>query len=119
MYNLRMAATFWNKLPYKGLVVAGLALNLAIVLLFLIVKSFLPPIVPLLYGRPIGSGQLLPDMGILLAPALSVIFIVLNTIITGRVTDEFSKKLLITSAFLISLLTSITVLKIIFLVGFF
>lgn len=114
-----MIATFWKKIPFYGLVISGLGLNLAVILLFLLVKGFLPPVIPLLYGRPSGSGQLLPDFGILLAPALSIALILVNVVISGYITDLFSKKLLIAASCLISLLTSITVIKIIFLVGFF
>ncbi|HKC04820.1 MAG TPA: hypothetical protein VKC54_03035 [Patescibacteria group bacterium] len=114
-----MISSFWKKLPFKGLVVLGLGLNFAMILLYLIIRGFLPPIIPLLYGRPAGSGQLLPNLGILLAPMLSIVFIFLNIVISNLLTDAFSKKLLIAVSCLISFLTSITLLKIIFLVGFF
>lgn len=117
--NTLTESTFWKKLPFRELVVSGIVLNLAVILLFFLLRNFLPPVLPLLYGRPAGSGQLLPDFGILLAPGLSMLFILINVIISNFLTDNFSKKLLISSAFLISLLTSITALKIIFLVGFF
>ena len=99
--------------------VAGIGLNLTVVVLFLLIKGFLPPIIPLLYGRPSGAGQLLPDWGILLAPALSTLLIIINVVTSNYVLAVFSKKLLIAAGCLVSLLTTITVLKIIFLVGFF
>lgn len=114
-----MAATFWKKMPFKTLIVSALGLNIVAILIFVLLKGFLPPIVPLLYGRPSGEGQLLPVLELLIAPSLSICLIVINGIIANITADSFSKKLLASSAFMVSLLTTITLIKVIFLVGFF
>lgn len=110
---------FWKRTPFLGFLIAAISLNLLTILVFLLVKNFLPPVVPLFYGRPGGEGQLVPAFGLLIAPILSIVFILINSLISNITQDLFTRKLLIVSAFLVSLLTTITFFKIIFLVGFF
>jgi len=112
-------SSFWKKTPFKGFLTAALVLNLVAIVVFLILKGFLPPVVPLLYGRPTGETQLVPTIWLLAAPGLSLLFIIINSLITNFTSDVFANKLLITTTFLLSLLTVITLFKIIFLVGFF
>jgi hypothetical protein len=110
---------FWKKTPFRGFVVAALALNILSVLAFFVLRGNIPPVIPLLYGRPSGESQLVPSLGLLVAPGISLFFLAVNLLISGFVGDIFAKKLLITAGLLLSLLTSITLFKIIFLVGFF
>jgi len=125
MYNLHMKvgvitdSSFWKKTPLRGFVVAAVILNLVSIVVFLVLKGFLPPVAPLLYGRPSGETQLLPVFGLLTAPALSLLFIAVNSVLSNFTKDIFAKKLLISATLLLSLLTTITLFKIIFLVGFF
>lgn len=112
-------SSFWKKTPLRGLFVTSLVLNILTVGIFLILLKFLPPVTPFLYGRPSGEGQLVPTLFLLSAPAISIIFTIINGVISSFTSDLFTKKLLIVTTFLLSLLTTITVLKIIFLVGFF
>lgn len=79
----------------------------------------MPPVVPLFYGKPSGEGQLVPTLGLLIAPAASLLITLLNTALSVVTNDTFFKQVLIATTLLITLLTTITVLKVIFLVGFF
>lgn len=106
-------------MPFKTLVVSALTINIVSVLAFIFLKRLLPPVAPLLYGRPSGAGQLLPALGLLVAPSLSICLIIINGAVANFTDDSFSKKLLVASAFMVSLLTTITVFKVIFLIGFF
>lgn len=112
-------ASFWQNIPFKGYFYASLVLNLLTVLCVIAVRNFLPPISPLLYGRPEGASQLVPTLWLILTPAVALALTVLNLFLTRIVKDLFMQQILITSAFLVSLLSTITILKIIFLVGFF
>lgn len=85
----------------------------------IVLKGFLPPIVPLLYGNPTGSGQLVPTLGLIIAPGISLIIIVINIILSLTVKNDFLRKTLAISTLLISVLTTITIIKIILLVGYF
>lgn len=109
----------WGKVVLKNYAVAGLSLSLFSALLILVFKGILPPQIPLFYGLPVGETQLTPYWGFLIAPAASLVISAINIFISSQITDSFYKKVLIISAFFISILVAITTVRIIFLVGFF
>ncbi len=125
MYNLpymsakTQISDIWKDAPFKSSIYTSLVLNLVAIASVLIFKGFLPPVVPLFYGKAIGEGQLVPVLGLLIAPATSIIITILNLVTSSLTHDMFLKKIYAASALLISLLTTISVIKIIFLVGFF
>ncbi len=98
---------------------ASLALSLVSGLSILALRNWLPPLVPLLYGRASGPGQLVPTLELLIAPGVSILVTLINTFLTFYIEDVFLRKTLIIGALLLSLLTTLTIFKIIFLVGFF
>lgn len=112
-------ASFWAHIPFRNFFYLSLFFNIAIIVIIFLIRSFLPPVVPLFYGRPEGEGQLIPTLGLAIAPLAALVLSAVNLILTKLVKDEFIRQILIISTFLISLLTFITVIKIIFLVGFF
>lgn len=111
--------SFWKNLPYKGYFYTSLGLDVATIVIVILTKGFLPPVAPLLYGRPEGASQLIPSIGLIIAPSTALVITLINIFLTKPVKDKFLQQILIVSTFLISLLTTITVLKVIFLVGFF
>lgn len=108
-----------KSVPYTGYLYLSLCINIIVILTILIIKSWLPPIVPLLYGEPGGAIQLVPVLGLLIAPGLAILVTIVNSLLSLKIQDLFLKKVLIIISFLITLLTTVTFLKIIFLVGFF
>ena len=106
-------------MPIKSVVYSSLAINLACFLIILLIKGFLPPVVPLFYGLPSGSEQLSPTNGLFILPAAGVGITFLNLLIAGNVKDVYLKKALIISSVFVSILSAITIVKIILLVGFF
>lgn len=109
----------WKNLPYKGCVYFSIVINVFSAVVILVLKGFLPPIVPLFYGLPEGSEQLIPTLGLILVPATGLAITALNVLLCGTIRDTFLRKLLIISSAFISLLLMITTIKIILLVGFF
>lgn len=109
----------WKETPFKGYVYATLAINLFVGLMILIVKGWLPPLVPLFYGLPVSGSQLIPAIGLEIAPGTSLVITAINIYLSFWVKDVFLKKVLVISALTISILSAITVIKIIFLVGLF
>jgi len=105
--------------PFKELVIAGFSLDFIAALLIIFLRNFLPPVVPLLYGRPGGVGQLVPELYLLIAPLAAIVLTIVNLLVMNFQENLFTRKILSASAFLISLLTTITIVKIILLVGFF
>jgi len=107
------------RVPFRNYVYVSLGLNLLTALGVILIKGSLPPVVPLFYGKPLGEGQLIPTLGLLVAPGVSTLITLVNVVLGLAIKDDFLKKILISSAFLVSMLTTITVVKIVSLVGFF
>ncbi len=103
----------------RGYYIAAFVLNLITVISILGTKVFLPPVVPLFYGKPVGNDQLASNLFLLIVPIISFLISILNFIISNKLTDEFIKKILSISSFVVSFMAVITVIKIILLVGFF
>lgn len=106
-------------MPGKTQLYLSLAINVITIASIAFSRQLLPPVVPLFYGQPEGQMQLIATWGLLLAPGLAILIMIVNTILTTLIKDEFLKKVLMFSSLFVSLLSAITVLKIIFLVGFF
>jgi hypothetical protein len=111
--------TYLKGIPFTGLLYISLILDALVIVSVFFAKNLLPPVVPLFYGRPSGEGQLVPVLGLLLAPLVSLAITFANFFLAKIIKVEFLQKILIVSTFLLTLLTTITVIKIILLVGFF
>jgi hypothetical protein len=107
-----------KKLPFRGYVYSALALDLIAVLTVFLVKNNLPPVVPLLYGRPAGNEQLISTYGLILAPIAAAIITIMNIFLASYIKDEFIKKVFSVASLFVSVLATITVIKIVLLVGF-
>lgn len=80
--------------------------------------NMLPPLVPLWYSRPWGSDQLAPPVFLFFLPISSITLHVINLAFAMYVTTEylvFTQSLFL-SSLIVSLLSFIAVIKIIFLV---
>jgi hypothetical protein len=109
----------WKKITFNNYFLAALILNALSLLAPVILRGFLPPVVPLFYGRPVGEGQLVSTLGLLIAPAASFLITAVNLLLNLWTKDDFLKKVLAVTALIISIVTAITVIKIMLLVGFF
>ena len=107
-----------KKLPLRSYVYSALALDLVTLLTVFLVKGNLPPVVPLFYGRPVGSGQLISAYGLLIAPITAAAVTAINIYLASFIKDEFIKKIFSVASFFVSVLTTITIIKIVLLVGF-
>lgn len=105
--------------PLKNYLIFSFALPLLLIGVIVVLHGFIPPQLPLFYGLPTGESQLTSSWGILTAPVTSIAISVVNLFIVSRVENVFYKKVLVISSFLIATLVTITILKIIFLVGLF
>ncbi len=92
-------------------------LNVASMLLSLVAKLILPPEVPLFYGLPQTTEQLVPSLFVAIPSLVSIILTVINVLISINVEGVYLKKTLAFTTLLISILAAIASLKIIFLVG--
>lgn len=110
-------AAILEKLPLKGYFNASWILNLLIIFFSLLLLKRLPPQVPIFYGLPQGEAQLSSPLGILVPPVSSLIFVFINLFLINIIKDDFIKKILVVAGLVTAVFASITVFKIIFLVG--
>ena len=109
----------WKKITYRNYFFAAIIINVGVALIIILLKNFLPPLAPLFYGKPVGEAQLVNSFGLLIAPGVSFLITILNILLSFWVKDDFLNKILAISAIIVSILVAITIIKIIFLVGFF
>lgn len=109
----------WEKLPSKNYVYLSAGLSLFLALTVLVARNYLPPEVPLFYGKPVGEEQLVPNLGLLIVPGILLLTVITNTVLSVVTNEPFLKKTLIFSALFVTIIAAITIFKIIFLVGFF
>lgn len=105
--------------PFKKFIYFGGVVNLLTLALVLGLRSFLPPVVPLFYGNVLGEAQLANSVFLIIPPLGSILVMGINLSLAYITKDVFLKKLLVVSSLFITLLTTITVVRIILLVGFF
>lgn len=93
----------------------SLILGLAAVIIF---WQKLPPQVPLFYGKPWGEEQLASPVFLLLPLGAAGIFLAVNTIFASVLQENvFLKRALILAAAVSSILASIAVVRVLFLIS--
>lgn len=107
----------FEKLPLKKMFVFSFLISLVTILLGLLGQIILPPEIPLYYGLPKTVDQLSPAIFIILPSFISIFITILNILGSIKINDNFIKKTLAFTSISISILATITTLKIIFLVG--
>jgi hypothetical protein len=108
-----------NKIVFKNYFLAVLILSVFISLLPLALRNYLPPVVPVFYGRPYGPAQLVPTFWFITPLIVSLLVGAINFLISYWSKDLFVKKILAVSSLFICIIAVIAVVKVIFLVGFF
>lgn len=80
--------------------------------------SRLPPLVPLWYSRPWGTDQMAPPVWLFILPLGSLVLYFVNLVIAIYLTADYLifTQMLFLSSFLVSCLSFITLIKILFLV---
>ena len=111
--------TYFKHIPFPQIILPILVIHLIGLVAYLLVQGNLPPVVPLLYGLPYGEEQLVPKIFLLTPLIVGVIILVLNTLIIKFTKDNFSQKALLYLIIATSLLSIVTVVKIVLLVGSF
>ena len=104
----------YNKL-YFWISVPLLTLSLIMAVVIMILFKFLPPKLPLFYSVAWGNGQLATHQQFLIIPAIISAVALLNIIISWQLHHQqsFFKKMLFAQSVLITLILTITFIKII------
>lgn len=105
--------------PLKKVLYLSFTLSILNLVTVLAIQNNLPPEVPLYYGLPEGPEQLSSSLGLTIPSIVSIIVIFLNTTLALLLKNKFLQQTLILTSFAISIFSSITVTKIILLVGNF
>lgn len=108
-----------DKIALVKFVYTALFFSLLNIIIVLLMQKNLPPELPLFYGYTESDQQLTTPFGLLIPGAISLTVILINSTLSILIPNDFLKKTLSVTSFLISMLLLITVLKIIFLIGFF
>lgn len=117
MANLKKIDT--KLIPFNRPLLVMMILNLlTIVAVFLFLRK-IPPYAPLFYGLPAGENQLVPSFLLIIPSLISLLIIIINSLITFFLKDNFLKRVLIIGAIGVSIFTLITTFKIIYLIGYF
>lgn len=103
-----------NKL-YLWIGLSPLILALLLSFTIIILLKFLPPRLPLFYSLPWGDGQLATHQQFLIIPASIALITLLNLIISWQLHYQqiFFKKVLLLSSAVVSLILTITFIKIV------
>lgn len=108
-----------KRLPGLNPLTACLAVNATIILAVFLLSRYIPPVVPLFYGLPQGEEQLASQMSLVYTPLIALFFILFNTIVAQFLVDKFLRSVLKAVYYVITLFSTVTVVKIILLVGSF
>ncbi len=96
-----------------------LIINLVLIGVLILIRDYLPSEVPLLYGKPYGIEQLVPKLALTVPPVISCVVIIVNEVLSRFIKNAFLKQLMFGTSVMVTILTTITVVKIVLLVGNF
>ncbi len=85
----------------------------------LLFQFVLPPEIPLFYGLPQTEDQLAPKIMIVIPSLIAIFVVIINSVLTTRIDNIFLIKSLWVASISVSLLSVVTIIKIVFLVGMF
>jgi len=111
--------SFFSEIPFRNLVAISLIGNLATLAFVIIIQNQLPPLIPLFYGLPKTEEQVAASISLVIPGILATSVILINLLISQITNDDYLKKILILTGVVSAFLSTITTLKIIFLVGVF
>lgn len=109
----------FNRPPFLNLIYISLAINVFLIVSIFFIKRHLPPEVPLFYGLAEGEDQLVAGGTLVLAPFISLVIVVVNSAVSLTIKSELLRRTLIITGFGVTILSLVTAIQIILLVGSF
>jgi hypothetical protein len=102
----------------NNLAIALLASNVLLLIAIILLKDHLPPVVPLFFGSAPEEAHLAPVTNLFIPPAIAIAILLLNFVISHLFRkDKFLQQILFGFTIATTALSTITVVKIILLVG--
>ena len=92
-------------------------LNIVIILFVILAQNNLPPVLPLFYGMPYGKEQLADKILLILPPLIAMGVAIVSSLLVKVLKDDFLQKVLLVAMYTATLLSIITIIKIISLVS--
>ena len=108
-----------SKIVSKKFLAASVLFSISAISIPIIFRNNLPPVIPLFYGLAEGENQLVHPLFLTIPAGLGLLIILINTLLSTIISNNFIKRSLILSSFAVSLLVFITTVKILLLVGSF
>jgi len=108
-----------KSIPLVRFLYAAFILGLLNIITTLLLQNFLPPEVPLYYGLAKSQEQLTTSFGLITPGVITLGVAMLNTSLAYVLGNNFLQKILVLSAFSVSIISFIATIEIIFLVGSF
>jgi hypothetical protein len=102
-----------------GPTIVCLIVNLVVIVIIAIASSYLPPQVPLLYGAPKGEEQLARQSFLMVPPIMVTAITILNTLLARFIKDRFLDRVIFGFTLVTTVLSTVTVVRILLLVGSF
>ncbi len=118
-FNLPKKTPSLETIPNKRLLSVTILINLLTLGLVILIRSHIPPQIPLFYGLAVGDEQLAPTLGMLLPNLIALAIAVLNAMLALFIKNDYLQHVLLLGAFAVSLMATITTIKIIFLIASF
>lgn len=107
----------FEKIPLLKIVIVCLLINVSLIIIGTLSQFILPPQIPLFFGLPQTEQQLASSIYIILPALLSLIITLFNLFLVTKLYDIYLKKMFIFTSLVLTLLSSVAIIKIIFLVG--
>ncbi len=102
---------------WKKTIATITAVNLTTMVFTYLELHRIPSIVPLYYGNPTGAEQLGPVSGLFIPPSFVLVSLVTAILINKAYKNDFLESLLILSLSVLTVFSTVTIFKILFLVG--
>jgi hypothetical protein len=108
-----------GKLPFQKLIILSIIINVASIGFVFILLNHLPPEIPLFFGLAQSEAQLKSSLSLVVPGIIALGITVLNVVIGLITSNEYLRKILISATVAVSILSIITTIKILLLVGSF
>jgi uncharacterized membrane protein len=108
-----------EKIPLIKFVYVSVVLVILNLLFVVLVQTSLPPEIPLYYGLAQGYEQLAESLELTIPTVISLFIIIANVFLASLAKKKFLQQALVLAAFAVTVFSTITTIKIIFLIGSF